>query len=201
VTSDEWGAPRDRETRPATAVAWQRTDTAVLERGQRQRGGDPHPTAVGLWFAMRPQSQAWSHPRSQSWGAPVTSEATCHQPLVCSNVMHATASDYARSTRARESRRDACTTHTPASRRLGPFPAHGPGDHLLGPPGLGAPGLGPPGGKSLPGPEGHGARVILVLLHGHHGQWSNATRHHQRHQRGRSSDDHRDRGYSRAMEK
>ncbi len=53
-------APRDCETRPATAVAWQRTDTAVSERGQRQRGGDPHPTAVGRWFAMRPLSQVRS---------------------------------------------------------------------------------------------------------------------------------------------
>jgi len=32
----------------------------VSERGQEQRSGGPHPTTVGPWFAMRPQSQARS---------------------------------------------------------------------------------------------------------------------------------------------
>jgi len=37
-----------RLTGPATAVAWHTTDTAVSDRGQEQRGGGPHPTAVGV---------------------------------------------------------------------------------------------------------------------------------------------------------
>jgi len=42
------GVPQNCETRPATAVAWHTTDTAVSDRGQERRGGGPHPTAVGV---------------------------------------------------------------------------------------------------------------------------------------------------------
>ena len=64
------GAPHDCETGPATAVAGHTTDTAVSDRGQEQRGGGPHPTAVSPSFVMRPRSQARSHPPSQSRGTP-----------------------------------------------------------------------------------------------------------------------------------
>jgi len=37
-----------RGLRPATAVAWHTTDTAMSDRGQERPGGGPHPTAVGV---------------------------------------------------------------------------------------------------------------------------------------------------------
>jgi len=46
--SSDRGAPYNCGLRPATAVAWQTTDTAVSERGQERGDGGLHLTVVGV---------------------------------------------------------------------------------------------------------------------------------------------------------
>jgi len=61
---------------PATAVAWQRTDTAVSDRDQRRHRSGPHPNAVAdcchatavAWLGLArsvPIPQKEAHPEAQ----------------------------------------------------------------------------------------------------------------------------------------